>query len=190
MDDRYFDKKSAEDWIALIESEGASVRENDIYPHLKKWIWDNDITSVVDLGSGQGVCSQIIPQVTQYLGVEPSKFLLKRAWELYPAVDFVEGSAYKIPRSDGSVDAIFSIAVWHLLSDLERATKELARVLKPGGHYLIITADANHEIWKNSSDKVHLYSENEIGDPLVRHGLKPTRIGAYRHFWFFEGRKI
>lgn len=189
MDDRNFDRKSADDWISLIESEDAKIREQDIYPHLRKWIWDNDITSVVDLGCGQGACSQIIPQVTEYLGIEPSKFLLKRAWELYPKSEFLEGSAYKIPLEDSSSEAVFSIAVWHLLADIEKATRELARVLKPGGHYLIVTANPEHEIWVKSADRLHLRSENDICDPLLRNGLKPTSIGAYRSFWFFEGRK-
>lgn len=190
MDDKHFDKKSADEWIATIESEDAKIREQDIYPHLKKWIWDNDITNVVDLGSGQGICSQKIPEDTKYTGIEPSPFLLKRARKLYPDSDFIEGSAYQMPFEDASVDAVFSIAVWHLLSDSESAAHELSRVLKPGGHFFIVTADPQSPVWKKSHDHVILRSETELSAVWTKHSLKTTKMGAYRYFWFFEGRKV
>ena len=56
MDDKNFDKKSAEEWMTTIESEGGKIREQDIYPHLKKWIWDNDLTNVLDLGFASSRC--------------------------------------------------------------------------------------------------------------------------------------
>lgn len=166
------------------------IREQDIYPHLKKWIWDNDIVNVVDLGCGQGVCSTKLPENTAYTGIEPSPHLRKRAHVLYPETVFLEGSAYNIPLQNNSVDGVFSIAVWQLLSDVDQAAKEVSRVLKDGGHFFIVTADANHMAWKKASDRLYLRSENEIGDSLLKHGLKPTSMGAFRSFWFFEGRKI
>lgn len=189
MDDRNFDRKSADDWIAMVEGENADVREQDIYPHIHKWLWDNDIIKVVDLGCGQGVCSSKVPENTIYLGIEPSEHLLERAKENYPNRRFVEGSAYKIPVKSESLDGVFSIAVWHLLSDPEKAAKELSRVLRPGGHFLIVTADPQHEIWKKSSDHLYLRTELQLTSVWERFHLKASRIGAYRHFWFFEGRK-
>ncbi len=189
MDDKYFDQKSADEWTALIEGESAGIRDQDIYPHLSKWIWDNDITNVLDIGCGQGVCSAKIPPTTLYTGIEPSPYLLDRARNLYSAATFLEGSAYDIPFADSTFDGAFSIAVWHLLSDINKATAEMARVLRSGGYYLIITADPNAEGWKKSPDHLHLRSENEIGDALIKFKLKPTRIGAIRSFWFFEGIK-
>jgi SAM-dependent methyltransferase len=173
-----------------IESRDADVREQDIYPHLKQWIWDNDITNVVDLGSGQGICSTKIPEDTFYTGVEPSPFLLKRAHDLYPSEKFLHGSAYNIPLASGSIEGIFSIAVWHLLGESEKAAHELSRVLREGGHFLIITADPNAEVWKKSHDQLYLRSETELTAVWARHNLKTTKLGAYRYFWFFEGRKV
>ncbi len=190
VDDKTFDKKSALEWIATIEGEGASVREQDIYPLLNKWIWDNDITDVVDIGSGQGVCSSKIPVDTVYTGVEPSEFLLGRAKLHYPDANFLRGSAYELPLPSSSVTGAFSIAVWHLLSDSERAAHELSRVLKPGGHYFIVTADPQHPAWKQTPDHIFLRSETELNAVWFKHRLKTTRMGAFRSFWYFEGRKV
>lgn len=190
MDDRNFDEQSAAEWIALVESEDARIREKDIYPQIKKWIWDNDLTNVLDLGCGQGICSTLIPEGTLYTGIDPSTHLLSRADELYPGRIFLEGSAYQIPFSDGFFDGVFSVAVWQLLSDIDLATQEIARVLRPDGHFLIITADPNHIAWKSSPDRIHLHTENELDLIFKKHGLKVRALGAYRYFWFFEGKKI
>ncbi len=190
MDDKNFDRKSADEWIALIESSDASIREQDIYPRLNQWIWDNDITDVVDLGSGQGICSAKIPEDTLYTGIEPSPFLLKRSMALYPQAKFLEGSAYSIPLPSSSVTAVFSIAVWHLLADAEKAAHELSRVLKPGGHFFIVIADPQHPSWKKTTDHLFLRSETELNSVWFKHRLKTTRMGAFRSFWYFEGRKI
>lgn len=190
MDDQNFDQKSAREWITLIESPDASVREKDIYPHLKKWIWDNDITNVIDVGCGQGVCSGKIPENTLYLGVEPNLTLLERAKAHYPGRKFAEGSAYNIPVDDASVDGVFSIAVWQLLSDADTAAKEMARVIRPGGYFLIITADPHHEVWTKTHDKLHLRTERDLAPLFEHYGLRISAMGAYRYFWFFEGRKV
>lgn len=190
MDDRNFDKKSADDWISAIEGEGALVRDEDIYPHLKKWLWDNDLIKVVDLGAGQGVCSTKVPENTLYTGVEPSLHLLARARENFPETVFLEGSAYRIPVADGSQDGVFSIAVWHLLSDPDLAAREVSRVLRPLGHFLIITADPDAPAWKNSSEKLYMRSEQVLTRSWEKVNLRVDRMGVYRHFWYFEGRKL
>lgn len=190
MDDQNFDQKSAQEWVSLIEGQDASVRDKDIYPHIKKWVWDNDITSVVDLGCGQGVCSGKIPENTLYTGVEPNPFLLDRARKLYPGRTFLEGSAYNIPVKDASVDGVFSVAVWQLLGDADTAAKEMARVIRPGGYFLIITADPHHEVWTKTHDRLYLRTERELSPLFEHYGLRISQMGAFRYFWYFEGRRI
>ena len=48
---------------------------------------------------------------------------------------------YSLPFADGAFDAVFSVAVWHLLGDLQKAAAEMRRVLGAGGRFLIITAN-------------------------------------------------
>jgi ubiquinone/menaquinone biosynthesis C-methylase UbiE len=54
---------------------------------------------------------------------------------------FVHGNAYDLPVSDGSCAGTFSVNVWMHLSDLDKAARELYRVLTPGGRFLVITAN-------------------------------------------------
>jgi len=48
------------------------------------------------------------------------------------------------------MDACFSVTTWFHLADIETASKELARVLKSQGHFLIITANPSaYDIWES-----------------------------------------
>jgi SAM-dependent methyltransferase len=148
MDDKVFDHKSALSWIDMIESDIAKVREQDIYPKLNAWISQASASNILEIGCGQGACSNRIDGT--YTGIEPSQYLIDRAILLYsgPNRKFLLGNAYDLPVSNSSFDAVFSISVWHLLSDLLLAAKELSRVLKNEGHFLIITANPDaHSVW-------------------------------------------
>ncbi len=135
----------AKQWINSVESEQDSFREREIYPRLRKWKQSIIGSNLLEIGCGQGICSvQLsIGKMEKYIGIEPSAFLVNRAKSLYRQsnVDFVTGNAYDIPLSDGSVDAAFAISVWFHLENLNIAAKELNRVLKPNGQFLIITAN-------------------------------------------------
>ena len=149
MDDRNFDEQTAQLWIDTVEGDRTRVRDADIYPRLRTWLAAEPTQSVLEIGCGQGVCSAALELGNRhYTGVDPSPFLIRRARELYEAREFIEGNAYALPIETGAIDAAYSVAVWHLLADLPRAAAELTRVLRPGGRYLIISANPDaYEAW-------------------------------------------
>ncbi len=152
MDDRTFDNDTALQWIEAVETPKVSIRDNDIYPAVRSWLSERKIKKVLEVGSGQGICSDKIDlSELRYTGVEPSPLMTERAKEIYSGEnrEFVLGNVYSLPFLPGAFDGCFSILVWHLLADLHLANKELSRVLKPGGHFLIITANPNsYSAWK------------------------------------------
>jgi SAM-dependent methyltransferase len=152
MDDKTFDDPAiADEWIGIVESSG--TRDKDIHPILRKWTDLASPSEILEIGSGQGICSDNIDLTgRQYIGVEPSAFLVDRANHLYRSENrsFKLGNAYSLPASDTVFDAAFSVLVFHLLEDLEKASSELSRVLRTNGHFLIITANPNaFSLWKN-----------------------------------------
>lgn len=58
--------------------------------------------------------------------------MVDRAKQLYldKKKEFVIGNVYNLPLEDRSVDAVFSLGVWFHLKDLDKAHKEVGRVLK------------------------------------------------------------
>lgn len=154
------DQRVAESWATMIEANSASVRHKDIYPMLKEWLVSADATKVLEVGCGQGICSdQIDLNGAEYRGIDPSSFLIKRARSLYPADNkkFIKGRASALPVASDDFDAAYLISVLHLLGDLKSSMYELSRALKDGGHFLIITANpASYSSWKA------LYTETKI----------------------------
>ena len=153
MDDRTFnDPRTAAEWISVVE--GSRLRDGDLYPQLREWVSRISPETILEIGSGQGVCSDKIDLAgRRYSGVEPSPLLLARAKELYgfDNRNFVTGNIYQLPCPDESYDAAYSVAVWHLLSDLDKAAMELHRVLKKGGHFMIVTANpGGYSLWTDS----------------------------------------
>ncbi len=147
-------EKVALEWINSVENEKGMFRDNDIYPRLKEWIKKHDPNFVVEIGSGQGICSSKLGNFFgNYIGIEPSNKLVERAKKLYESknIKFIIGNAYQLPINNNVADAIFSINVWFHLESLEKAAKELSRILKIGGKFLIITANPNvYKSWKDS----------------------------------------
>lgn len=186
MNDTIFDRKSADDWIAMIEQSGAEVRETDIYPSLRAWLSRVSPSRILDIGAGQGVCAaKVVPAHISYIGLEPSPYLLQRAQETYEREGrrFVTGSVYEIPFPAATFDAVFSVSVWHLLSDLNKAASEVVRVLKPGGHFFIITANPDaYQAWADFSaqDGFQAHPLAQILSSLTRAGLTIGKTETYR----------
>ena len=158
MDDR--DEGNARRWLNLVEGDKSFVRDQDIYPQLRAWVDQISPREILEIGCGQGVCSEKIDLVGRhYTGVEPSALLLARANELYGAGNrkFESGSAEILPYPDASFDAAFSVSVWHLLEDLTQVSKELSRVLKLSGNFLIITANPEaYSLWQETYAEIKI----------------------------------
>ncbi len=136
------DEQNAKQWIESVENEKDSYRDKAIYPLLSKWISENNLNLIVEIGSGQGICSSKINlRNSEYIGIEPSEFLVKRANELYTKenIKFIIGNAYNLPIQDKSIDGVFSVMVLFHLENLNASSKEIFRILKDKGTFLIIT---------------------------------------------------
>lgn len=146
----------AREWIHAVEGEVGGSRDREIYPLLRAWSATIPSGLILEIGSGQGICSsQLDLSARSYLGVEPSVPLVNRAKELYdgPNKRFIVGSAYDLPIDAESIDAAFSVGVWFHIGDLDRAHREAARVLKPGGGLLIVTSNPSlHGLWEKWFD--------------------------------------
>jgi ubiquinone/menaquinone biosynthesis C-methylase UbiE len=94
---------------------------------------------VLDLGCGSGQHALVLARRgARTIGVDLSEALIRLARRrlavngLSSAARFVIGSAHDLPVVDASVDVVFGINILHHL-DLDTASRELHRVLKPGG---------------------------------------------------------
>ena len=88
---------------------------------------------VLDLAAGTGKLTQLLAlHFDRVVAVEPDDAL--RA--LIEDAEVLAGKAEEIPLPDGSVDGVFCAEAFHWF-DAERASAEIARVLRPGGSLVV-----------------------------------------------------
>jgi SAM-dependent methyltransferase len=102
--------------------------------------------TVVDLGSGAGFDAflawhRVGPQ-GRVIGVDMTDDMLSLARKNAEKrgagnVEFREGFIEKLPVESGSVDYVISNCVINLSTDKPAVFREIARVLKPGGHFAV-----------------------------------------------------
>jgi ubiquinone/menaquinone biosynthesis C-methylase UbiE len=69
-----------------------------------------------------------------------------------PGLDFVQGDAENLPFADQSFDAVINVEASHCYPRFARFLAEVARVLRPGGHFLYADVRPRHHIveWESA----------------------------------------
>jgi ubiquinone/menaquinone biosynthesis C-methylase UbiE len=106
--------------------------------------------TILDVGCGSGQEAVFLAKCGyKVIGVDISANALRIAEKLAKKakveVDWRQGSVYKLPVEDASIDFINDRGLLHLISEERRPkyAKEVYRVLKPGGILLIRGADSH-----------------------------------------------
>lgn len=123
----------------------------------------------LDAACGTGRHAEFLAaQGHRVIGVDSSPDMLGRARKRVPQADFRQGDLHDLPVPDAHVDIVVcALALTHL-PDLRPPIAEFARVLRPGGHLVIL--DLHHEL-------VALGSV-----PRVRSASgEPALLTGYRH---------
>lgn len=98
---------------------------------------------IADMGCGAGddLVTYQSMGAKKVIGIEPSIVMLKAAEETLQqkgvSIELKQGDWNAIPLPDESVDVVTSRYSFHIIPDFEKAFKEVARVLKHSGHFLI-----------------------------------------------------
>jgi ubiquinone/menaquinone biosynthesis C-methylase UbiE len=97
--------------------------------------------SVLDVGCGTG---KLLRQARTYwpeaqlIGVDPANGMIEMAKRLTPNATFLIGMAEALPLQDASVDLALSTISFHHWQDQAAGIREIARVLRPGGYFLLV----------------------------------------------------
>lgn len=101
---------------------------------------------VLDLGSGAGIdvflAAKAVGETGSAIGVDMTEEMIERAWQnarkhQIKNVDFRLGEIEALPVDSSSVDVVLSNCVINLAPNKQRVFAEIARVLKPGGRFII-----------------------------------------------------
>ena len=98
---------------------------------------------VVDVGCGSGQSTNIFqPYCKKIIGIDVSSEQIKLAQQQnsYDNIQYIEGTAEKLPFMDNTVDLVVSAVAVHWF-DLTQLYEEVRRVLKPTGSLAILSYD-------------------------------------------------
>ena len=107
---------------------------------LINYFFGKEVHSVLDVGTGTGdfitVLKEVFPEA-KVTGIDPDTGSLKEAAAKFPKVIFHEMSAEKMTFQDKTFDLVSISMALHHLPDIQRALREMQRVVKKGGWIIV-----------------------------------------------------
>jgi ubiquinone/menaquinone biosynthesis C-methylase UbiE len=135
-------------------------------PDAVTWALGSGPQDVVEVGAGTGLMTQVLlGQGHRVVAVEPDHQMRQRLVNRCPGAVAAAGSAEDLPVPDASCDAVVAADAFHWF-DKVHALPEFARVLRPGGHLVVV--------WKVADDSVQWVTE--LNDLLQQ--LNPSSPGG------------
>lgn len=118
-----YSRKRLNDWLdRLMPKSGAGLR-------------------LLDVGCGTGYhLTRFRERGFEICGVDGSADMLTQARVGNPGIEFKQADVDALPYADASFDLALCIEVYRYLPDIGPCTREIARVLKPGGTALVTVA--------------------------------------------------
>ena len=125
------------EWAATYDDEGNALLAVE-EPWLRELLADIPPGDAVDVACGTGRLSERLCALGHRVtGVDPSEAMLAKARAKGLAASFVLGSFDDVPMPDASADLVTSALALTHVTDLKPAIREVARVVRPGGHVLV-----------------------------------------------------
>ncbi|SDZ14103.1 class I SAM-dependent methyltransferase [Herbiconiux ginsengi] len=138
---------------------------------------DGRLPDVVDVGAGTGkFTASLVGRAASVTAVEPDAQMRARLAANLPGVVAVAGTAEAIPLGDDSADVVTVAQAWHWV-DVDEASREVARILRPGGVLALIWNIRDDSVdWVARLGEIMGASEAErfdsitppVGEPLTR----------------------
>lgn len=143
----YFQSHAA-DWDRI---RALHVAEADVEAAVSAALGAGPFDLLVDIGTGTGRMLELFaPRYRRGIGLDLNPAMLAYARAKLERAGLAQaqvrqGDIYDLPLGDQTADAVVMHQVLHFLSDPQRAIREAARVLAPGGRLLIVDF-APHEL--------------------------------------------
>ncbi len=159
--------------------------------------------TVLDVPCGGGLAFRGLRAHTQvrYFAADLSEEMLARAKRRAARrglgqVEFVVADMTALPFADAQADLFLSYSGLHMIDDAERAVREIARCLKPGGEVIGTTfvregARRQRLLFELGRRNGHALPPrmDDLRDWLNRAGIDHAEIDAHRGFALFRGRR-
>jgi len=143
------------------------------YNYAINQISKNDL--VLEVGSGEGYGTNILStKAKSIIGLDVDPEAIKHAKNKYKSkkCEFIHYSGDKLPFPDNKFDKVISFQVIEHVVDDEKYLKEIYRVLKTNGDFIVSTPNRNHRLKPNQKpwNRFHLkeYSPESLSELLSK----------------------
>ena len=138
---------------------------------------------VLDLGAGTGkLTTRLVERGLNVIAVDPIAEMLDVLRDTLPGTPALLGTAEQIPLPDSYVDAVLVAQAWHWF-DAERATAEIARVLRPGGRLGLVWNTRDERLgWVRDFGRI-VGLERDIADTSVDLPARFTDVATHQVEW-------
>ncbi|MBV6438470.1 MAG: methyltransferase domain-containing protein [Haliscomenobacteraceae bacterium CHB4] len=146
--------------------------------------------TVLDLGSGAGNDAFVARAETgaegKVIGVDFTPAMIQKARANadklgFNNVEFRQGDIEDLPVSDNSVDVVVSNCVLNLVPDKTKVFNEIARVLRPGGHFSISDVVLVGELPDSLRNAAEMYAGCVSGAIQMDDYLKLARKAGFEN---------
>jgi cysteine desulfurase family protein (TIGR01976 family) len=144
------------------------------------WLVPAHCQVAVDLAAGTGLLSRALTRkVPQVIAVEPDERMAAVLDVQSPGIRVLRGTGEAIPLPDACVDALFVSSAWHWL-DPERASAEIARVLRDGGRFGVLwsSRDEGADWFRELRSRAAPEYRSEPGEHLPRRSHRDVPLPA------------
>jgi SAM-dependent methyltransferase len=125
---------------------------------------------VLDLGTGEGQIARALQgSGIEVVGIDPFQAQIAVAVMRAGGAAYGVGAARSLPIADASLDAVVACLVFEHIDDVDEAIAEVARVLRPGGHFLFLL---NHPLLQTPNSG---WIDDQVLDPPEQY----WRLGEY-----------
>jgi len=166
---RHFDN-SVSKWVSSLENPGYRLR----YEAVKK-IARRFKGFTLDIGCGPGLYAKLF-EPHQYIGLDFSGGMVVRAKQDNPNHIFVLGLADRLHFANSTFDLVLSVAVTEYLENVTNHVNEVARVLNPEGHAVIVFRNG-YEQWRERDKNILRWLGKGVEEKTwIHHSHKPTDL--------------
>ena len=136
---------------------GDALHINCIDPIIQKYIGNTSQKNVVDLGCGNGYLFHKLSAGTKYIGVDSANALLAKANGRTKNLSarFVHADITKsVPLDAGIADVVISNMVLQYLPDLSLLRKNVLKLLKSNGIFVVIIDHPAHALFSRAQELI------------------------------------
>jgi ubiquinone/menaquinone biosynthesis C-methylase UbiE len=176
---------------------------------LPLWMVEREFGRVLDVGCGTGNLLPFLEaagyRMQEYVGVDLSPEMLRiaRSKPCHVPASWITADAARLPLRESSFDIAVSASVLHYWDDVDAGLAEIRRVLRPGGHLLLLdwVRDPQPMRLLNAWMRItrvryqRMYSRAELQAALARAGFNVRSVvqGSAGGLWrlvAFEARVV